>query len=116
MRNIGILVWASLRESMRDRLLLGLMATGTMVLLSLVFLAPMTLGAREKTFHDFGLAWIHASGFLILIVLGAWSLHRERERSILLPILTRPVHRSTSATRLHCRSSAGRTRRCCVKG
>jgi ABC-type transport system involved in multi-copper enzyme maturation permease subunit len=56
-------------------------------------MAPLTLGAREKTFGDVAMAWIHASGLLSMLVLGAWSLHREQERGIWLGILTRPVSR-----------------------
>ncbi|MBN2171050.1 MAG: ABC transporter permease [Candidatus Krumholzibacteriota bacterium] len=94
MKRVGVLVLYSVQETLRDRLLLGLLAAGAILLLLVGLLAPMTLGAREKTFHDLGLAWIHLSGVLILLVLGAWTLHRERERGIWLTILTRPVTRA----------------------
>jgi len=93
MNKVGILALSSLQETLKDRLLAGLLLLGTAILIALVFMAPMTLGARDKTYHDFGLAWIHLSAFLILIVLGAWSLHRERERGIWVIILARPVTR-----------------------
>lgn len=94
MKRVGVLVLYSIQETLRDRLLLGLLAAGAILLLLVGLLAPMTLGARAKTFHDLGLAWIHLSGVLILLVLGAWTLHRERERGIWLTILTRPVTRA----------------------
>ncbi len=94
MKNVLVLAMGSLREAMRDRILYGLMGTGALLLLILAMVSPMTLGARDKTFHDAGLAWLHASGFLTMLILGAWSLHRERERGIWLSILTRPVSRS----------------------
>jgi ABC-type transport system involved in multi-copper enzyme maturation permease subunit len=93
MKKIAAMVGANLRESIRDRLMIGLMVAGAAILLILAFMAPMALGAREKSFHDLGLAWIHLSGFLILILLGAWSIQRERERGIWLSVLTRPVSR-----------------------
>ena len=94
MKNMLVLAMGSLREAMRDRILYGLMGSGALLLLILAMVSPMTLGARDKTFHDAGLAWLHVSGFLTILILGAWSLHRERERGIWLSILTRPVSRS----------------------
>ena len=93
MKRIGVLVYGSLQESMRDKVILTMLAIGSLLLFCVALTAPMTLGAREKTFHDMGLAWIHLSGLLVLLVLGTWILHRERERGIWLTILTRPVDR-----------------------
>jgi ABC-type transport system involved in multi-copper enzyme maturation permease subunit len=93
MRNVAVLALGSLREALRDRLLYSLLALGALGLTILAMMAPMTLGARDKTFHDAGLAWLHLSGFLAMLILGAWSLHREREQGIWLGILSRPVSR-----------------------
>lgn len=93
MMNVAVLALGSLREALRDRLLYTLFGLGAILLLVLAMMSPLTLGARGKTFHDAGLAWLHLSGFLTMLVLGAWSLHRERERGIWLSILTRPVSR-----------------------
>ncbi len=93
MKSVAVLVLGNVRETLRERLLAGLLATGGLVLFALMLVAPLALGARVKTFHDVGLAWIHLSGMLILLVLGAWTLHRERERGIWLTVLTRPVAR-----------------------
>ncbi|MBM4118141.1 hypothetical protein FJ251_10455 [bacterium] len=93
MRNVVVLTLASLREALRDRLLYSLLGLGAVVLGVLALMAPLTLGGREKTFHDAALAWIHASALLTMLVLGAWTLHRERERGIWLSVLARPISR-----------------------
>ena len=93
MRVAAVLAWSALKEALRDRLLYSLLGLGALLLTVLAFMAPLTLGARDKTFSDVALAWIHASGLLAMLVLGAWSLHREQERGIWLGILTRPVSR-----------------------
>lgn len=94
MRNAAVLALGSLREALRDRLLYALIALGAIILMLLAMMSPLSLGARDKTFHDAGLAWIHLSGLLTLLVLGAWSLHRERERGIWTFLLTRPLRRA----------------------
>ncbi len=93
MRTVAVLAMGSLREALRDRLLYSLLSLGALGLTILALMAPMTLGARDKTFHDAGLAWLHLSGFLAMLILGAWNLHREREQGIWLGILSRPVSR-----------------------
>ncbi|MBM4118533.1 hypothetical protein FJ251_12515 [bacterium] len=93
MRNVAVLTLAGLREALRDRLLHSLLGLGAIILGALALMAPLTLGGREKTFHDAALAWIHISALLTMLVMGAWNLHRERERGIWLGILTRPISR-----------------------
>jgi Cu-processing system permease protein len=93
MKRIGVLVLSSLRETLRDKIILVLIGIGSTLLLGIALVAPLSLGARDKTYHDLGLAWINLSGLLVLLVLGTWLLHRERERGIWLTILTRPVGR-----------------------
>ncbi len=93
MRNVAVLALGSLREALRDRLLYSLLGLGALSLTILALMAPMTLGARDKTFHDAGMAWLHLSGFLVMLILGAWSLHREREQGIWLGVLSRPISR-----------------------
>lgn len=93
MRNVAVLTLAGLREALRDRLFYSLLALGAGILLVLALVAPLTLGAREKTFHDAALAWIHISAMLAMLVMGAWNLHRERERGIWLGVLVRPISR-----------------------
>ncbi len=93
MRNVAVLTLAGLREALRDRLLYSLLGLGAILLCVLALVAPLTLGARDKTFHDAALAWIHVSAMLATLVMGAWNLHRERERGIWLGVLTRPVSR-----------------------
>ena len=78
MRVAAVLAWSALKEALRDRLLYSLLGLGALLLTVLAFMAPLTLGARDKTFSDVALAW---------------SLHREQERGIWLGILTRPVSR-----------------------
>lgn len=93
MRNVAVLTLAGLREALRDRLLYSLLGLGAIILGVLALMAPLTLGGREKTFHDAALAWIHVSAMLTMLVMGAWNLHRERERGIWLGVLTRPISR-----------------------
>ncbi|MCP4548986.1 MAG: ABC transporter permease subunit [bacterium] len=94
MRQIGILVLGNFKESVRDKLLLTMLGGGIILLGMIAVMSPLNLGARDKTFHDIGLAWIHISGMLILLLLGAWTIHREREKGIWLTVLTRPISRS----------------------
>ncbi len=81
------------REAVRDRVLLGVLALASMVLLFTLALAELSLDQQERIVADVGLATISLFSVLVAVFLGSSLLYKEIERKTLYVILPRPIHR-----------------------
>jgi ABC-type transport system involved in multi-copper enzyme maturation permease subunit len=83
----------TVREAVRERLMLVLGLFGFALLLGSQALSPLALGEGRKVVIDFGLAGSMLLATLLSVFLGASLLHKELERKTLYSILAKPVRR-----------------------
>jgi len=79
---------------LKERVLLVVIIFAFILMVSSYVLAPLAVGAQQKIIIDIGLAAISLLGILLVILLGASSYSREKERGILPSILAKPISRT----------------------
>lgn len=81
------------REAVRDRVLYGVLAFATLVLVFALALGELSLNQQERVVSDIGLASISLFSIVIAVFLGSSLLHKELERKTLHVILPKPIAR-----------------------
>lgn len=81
------------REAVRDRVLYGVLAFGTAVLLFTLALAELSLDQQRRVVLDVGLASLSFFAVVVAIFLGSSLLYKEIERKTLYVILPKPIRR-----------------------
>lgn len=81
------------REAVRDRVLYGVVAAATGVLLFTLALAELSLDQQERVIVDVGMASISLFSVATGIFLGSSLLFKEIERKTLYVILPKPIRR-----------------------
>lgn len=81
------------REAVRDRVLYGVLALATLVLVFALALAELSVNQQERVVSDIGLASISLFSIVIAVFLGSSLLHKELERKTLYVILPKPIAR-----------------------
>jgi len=92
MRNIIVIAKNTFRETIRDRILYGILGFAALYILLDLFMARLALGDLVMI-KSFGLAGIYLFGLMITIFLGASILYKEIERRTLYFVLSKPVSR-----------------------
>jgi len=92
MRNIIVIAKNTFKEAVRDRILYGILAFALIYILSVLFLAKLSLG-NLVMIRSFGLAGIYVFGALLTISLGSSIINKEIERRTLYFVLSKPVYR-----------------------
>jgi len=77
----------------KERVLLVVVIFAFVLMISSYVLAPLAVGAQKKIIIDIGLAAISIFGVLLVILLGASSFSREKDRGILPNLLAKPISR-----------------------
>jgi ABC-type transport system involved in multi-copper enzyme maturation permease subunit len=77
----------------KERVLLIALLFGFILMISSYILSPLAVGAQQKIVIDVGLALVSILGILLIILFGASSFYRERERGIMSALLAKPVNR-----------------------
>jgi ABC-type transport system involved in multi-copper enzyme maturation permease subunit len=89
---IGAIALNTWRETMRDRLLIAVLAI--VLAIAAVALATEGTGAgRAQAALDLGLSAMGAAGTLVAIFLGTSLVHKELDRRTVYVVLTKPVSR-----------------------
>ena len=83
----------TVREAVRERLVLVLGLFGFALVVGSQALSPLALGEGRKVVIDFGLAGAMLLATLLSVFLGSSLLHKELERRTLYSILAKPVRR-----------------------
>jgi len=83
----------TVREAVRERLMLVLGLFGFALLIGSQALAPLALGEGQKVVIDFGLAGSMMLATLLAVFLGSSLLHKELERRTIYSILAKPIWR-----------------------
>jgi len=78
---------------LKERILLVVVIFAFVLMISSYVLAPLAVGAQKKIIVDIGLASISVFGILLVILLGATSFSREKEKGILPSLLAKPISR-----------------------
>lgn len=90
-------IWAiainTFREAVRDKVLYGVLALASAVLVLTLALAELSLHQQRRVVLDIGLASISAFSVIVAIFLGSSLLYKEIERKTLYVILPKPIHR-----------------------
>ncbi|MEM1417789.1 MAG: ABC transporter permease subunit [Myxococcota bacterium] len=81
------------REAVRDRVLLGVVAVASAVLLFTLALGELSLEQEARVIEDIGLASISLFSVAVAVFLGSSLLYKEIDRKTLYVILPKPVRR-----------------------
>lgn len=91
MNNIIAIAKNTFRETIRDRILYGILAFALLFLLSTVLFGSISLGEDVKVIKDLGLAGIYIFSIIITIFIGASLIYKEIEKQTLYIIFSKPV-------------------------
>ncbi|MCI0542763.1 ABC transporter permease [bacterium] len=82
------------RETIRDRLLIGIVALAVFFTVILFYLSDASLGEDRRVLTSVGLGGIYLFGTFITLFLGATLLAKETEKKTLYFVLSRPISRA----------------------
>jgi ABC-type transport system involved in multi-copper enzyme maturation permease subunit len=85
----------TVREVVRQRMVLVLALFGVGLLAASQVLSPLALGEGMKVLTDFGLAGSSMLATLLAVVLGSTLLHKELERRTIYAVMAKPIRRSS---------------------
>jgi len=83
----------TIREVLRERVVLVLAVFGLAMALGAQALAPLALGEGRKIVIDFGLAGSSILATLLAVFLGSTLLHKELERRTVYAVMAKPIRR-----------------------
>ena len=83
------------REATRDRLLVGFVAAGALLLAGTRLLSPLALGEGRRLTVDLGLSGISFLGLLVVLLVGTSLVAKELERRTIYNLLSRPIARAS---------------------
>ena len=83
----------TVREVLRERVVLVLALFGACLALGAQGLAPLALGEGRKIVIDFGLAAASMLATLLAVFLGSTLLHKELDRRTIYAVMAKPIHR-----------------------
>lgn len=91
MNNIVSIAKNTFKETIRDKILYGILSFALLFLISTTLFGSISLGEDIKVVKDFGLAGIYIFSIIIAIFLGTSLIHKELEKRTLYVILSKPV-------------------------
>jgi ABC-type transport system involved in multi-copper enzyme maturation permease subunit len=91
MNNIIAIAKNTFKETIRDRILYGILAFALLFLGSTIFISSLSLGEDIKVVKDLGLAGIYIFSIIITIFLGSSLIHKELEKRTIYIVLSKPV-------------------------
>jgi len=90
---IATVAWHVFKESVRDRVLYGILAFGIVLVAASVLIGQITAGQDVKIIKDLGLATIEMAGILMAVFIGVGLVAREIERRSVFALLAKPLPR-----------------------
>ncbi len=91
--NVLLIGQNTYREAIRDRMLLGLVVAGVLVLAFTQVARPLAMGEGTKLTVDLGLTSITMLGLLAVLMVGTSLVAKEIERRTIFNLLSRPLPR-----------------------
>jgi Cu-processing system permease protein len=92
-RAITAVLLNTFRETVRDKILYGIVFFAVVLILATVVLGEWSLHEEVRVTTDLGLAGISLFSVMLAIVLGVSLMHKEIDRKTLYPVLSKPVAR-----------------------
>ncbi|HEX7320145.1 MAG TPA: ABC transporter permease subunit [bacterium] len=90
-------IWAiaenTLKEGLRQKVLLILVVFSVILLIASFFMTPFALGESVKLIRDFGLGISSLLGVLTVIIIGSALIYKDIERRTIYTVVARPVRR-----------------------
>ncbi|MBI4720835.1 MAG: ABC transporter permease subunit, partial [Chitinivibrionia bacterium] len=83
----------TLKEYIKEKVLLVVLVFVLLLMGSSYVLSPLAVGAQKKIMIDLGLASVSLFGVVLVVLLGAGSYYREKEKGILTTMLSKPISR-----------------------
>ncbi|HWV39387.1 MAG TPA: ABC transporter permease subunit [Vulgatibacter sp.] len=83
----------TIQESLRDRILYGVLAFGVALILLSAVLSNVTLGWPVRIVTDLSISAISLGGAVMAILLGVRAVAVELEKRVAFPVLARPISR-----------------------
>jgi len=93
MKNIFLIAKNTFRETIRDRILYGVLAFAIIFIVILFFLSDASLGEERRVFTSVGLGGIYLFGTCITIFLSAAMIAKELDKKTLYFVVPRAVSR-----------------------
>src|SRR3989338_2306987 len=94
MKNVFIIAASTYRETIRDKILYGILIFALIFLASAIVIGSLSLGEDIFVIRTFGLAGIYLFGLIITIFLGSSVVYAEVEKKTTYFLLAKPVRRS----------------------
>lgn len=91
MNNIIVIAKNTFRETIRDRILYGILAFAFLFLASTILLGSISLGEDVKIVKDLGLAGIYIFSIIISVFLGTSLVYKELEKRTIYVLISKPV-------------------------
>lgn len=91
MKNIISIAKNTFKETLRDKIIYGIVGFAFLFLLSIIFISSLSLGEDLKVTKDLGLAGIYIFTLIITIFLGSSMIYKELEKRTIYIILSKPV-------------------------
>lgn len=95
MKTLLALTKNTLRETMRDRILLVMIFFAVALIIGTILLSSLSARQGEKVILDVGLGMIDIFGLLITLFVGAHLIFREIDKKTILLLLSKPISRSS---------------------
>ena len=93
--NAYLIARNTFREASRDRLLLGALGAGALLLATTQLLTPLALGEGVRLTVDLGLSGISLIGLMLVLLVGTSLVSKEIDRRTIFNLLSRPLARHT---------------------
>lgn len=84
----------TLKETFRNKIILGILGIGILYLGSTIFVSSLSMGEDLKVAKDLGLAGIYLISLIITIFLGASLIHKEVESQTAHTIFSKPISKN----------------------
>ncbi len=91
MNNIIEIAKNTFKETIRDRILYGILAFALLFLLSTILSGSISLGEDIKIIKDFGLAGIYIFSIIITVFIGTSLIYKEIDKQTIYVIFSKPV-------------------------
>lgn len=93
MKQVLAIVVNTFRETVRDKVLYGIVFFAVVFILFTLVLGELSLNEEKRIIVDLGMSGISIMSLLLAVVLGVGMLYKEIDRKTLYPILSKPVGR-----------------------
>ncbi len=93
MKHIITIAKNTLRETIRDRVLLSALFSSIVVILVTLFIGSISLDQSTRIIVNFSITAIYALQIFVAIFIGSMLIYKEIERKTFYLILPKPIHR-----------------------